>query len=316
MFEGVQAFGFAYLRGMAIIASLATSFLSGDCLAQTAPSPAVASGVATTAPAAATAPTVQEVTISGNPSLLRVAYPWWGEPESPCSTFRVTAAPSVAALELYTNGLGRSLLAETDTDQGTKCPASMKDRITLTRDKSGAEINRFVSIKVDPKSLTTPGTSMQGVVAALTGTKKGSEFALKVERSPRDEAWTALIWVLTILIPAAVTAAVTYGGTRLATAITARRKQVDDFRTYRLDKMNEIIDFIENDLRPIIGDSGVQHPGRLIRDLLAGGRREFLAKMPEYEVNRLMKAIGAEDVKRIVKMLKRLFPESTQSLEV
>jgi hypothetical protein len=254
-------------------------------------------------------PAIQEITISGNPSLLRVANPWWGELESPCAVFRVTAIASIETIELYTNGLGRTLLAETSADKGNKCPANLTEHLTLKKEKPGESISRYAAIKVDTSALSTPSATMQGNVVALVGGKKVGEFALKAERPPRDEAWTAATWMLTIVIPAVVT----FGATRFATLFTARQKEIDDFRTYRLNNMQQITDFIDNDIRPIIGAPDVQHPGRLIFDLFSG-KKEILSKIPDYQSRKLMKAISAGEVKRIARVLKAIFPESGQAL--
>jgi hypothetical protein len=178
----------------------------------------------------------------------------------PCATFRVSAPPSVASLVLYTSGLGRTLLSETPTDGGSRCPDAkgLRDRITLAKDNSGASIDRFVAIQADSNPLSTPGASMQGTVIALAGTKKVGESALKVERSPREESWTAITWVLSVLIPAGITFLIA----RAALKLDARWKEDSEFREFRLKIMSRIIEFLEK-VHAVIR-SPQQHPGQTI----------------------------------------------------
>src|SRR5262249_2510553 len=159
-------------------------------------------------------------------------------------------------------------------------PKLLRDRITLAKTNSPA-IDAFVALKVDSGSLSTPGASMQGAVIAVAGTKKLGEFALKVQRPPRGELWTAITWVATILIPAAIA----FWGTQLATTLAARRKENDEFRAYRFDQIQQINDFIENDIHPIMGVRDVQNPGRLVFDLLRG-KKEMFSKIPEHQVRK------------------------------
>ena len=143
---------------------------------------------------------------------------------------------------------------------------------------------------------------------ALVGTKKMAEFALKVERSPRAEVWTAITWILTIIIPAVIA----FVAAQTTTKLSARSKQNDEFRGYRFSQLQEITDFIEN-VRPIIGGQEFENKGKLIYDLLQG-KRDMLSKIPESDVRKLMNACIANNVQKITSVLKRLFPEATQSL--
>jgi hypothetical protein len=296
------------------LAALTAILFSADCIGRPVPSFAAGSGhsaiAAVSEASSAASPTAHEVIFSASPSILRVSNPWWpwSNVDTPCATFRVSAAASIEALDLYTSGLGRSLLGEARNDQGAICldPKQLHDRIVISKEKPSAVIDRFITIRLDSSSLSTPGASMQGAVIAMVGTKRLGEFALKVERPARDELWTAATWTATILIPALIA----FWGNQLATSLAARRKEDDDFRAYRFEHVQQIIDFMENDVRPIIGSENVEHPGRLIFDLLRG-KNEIFSKIPEHEVRRLMKAVISEDVRRIDKILRQLFPEVT-----
>jgi hypothetical protein len=166
-------------------------------------------------------------------------------------------------------------------------------------------------MKIDTDALASPGASMQGQMIALTGTKRVADFSLKIELSPPPTRWTAMTWVLSVFIPALIA----FLATQLATTLGARRKENDEFRAYRFGQMQQISEFIENDLHPIIGDTKIGNRGRLIFDLLQG-KKEMLSKIPERRVNKLLRACITNDVQRITITLKRLYPEATQSLDV
>ena len=247
-------------------------------------------------------PPTQEVHFSGNASLLRAANPWWGTPVLPCSTFRVSAAPSITTIVLYTNGLGRTLRAPATSEKGADCRdvSAFRDRVDLPKDKPDVGIDKFVSIKIDPDLLSTPGASVQGNVVAIAGTRKLGEFALKVERLPQD-LWTALTWVLSVLVPAIITLGVARG----AIWLDARRKAAADFREFRLANMAEVIAFLK--AVDVAIRSGLEHPGQTVLELAIN--RGMLGKMSRAESDRFQAACRADDEAKIVRAVKKLFPE-------
>ena len=305
------------LRGEMSLSRFVALLIFADCVAQiVSPSPVLSASAALPAPVGqppAIAPIPETVVISGNPSLIGLPDEWrlpW-KPAAPqsCATFHVSAAPSIASLLLYSTGLAHSMLTEV-TRNDCQGADNWRDRITLARTDPMAAIDRTIAIKIDSDSLLMPGASMAGSVIALADAKKVAEFTLKVERSPRAEIWTAITWVLTILIPAIIA----FIATVAATKLNARLKENDDFRSYRYGQLQQITDFIENDLHPIIGDATIGNRGRLIFDLLQG-KKEMLSKSPDRKVRMLMSACIANDVRRVTKILKSLFPEATQSLQ-
>ena len=55
------------------------------------------------------------------------------ELDEACATFRVEAVPSVSTLDLYTSGLGRTLLVGSSSDPGSACPAGGSLRLSLKK---------------------------------------------------------------------------------------------------------------------------------------------------------------------------------------
>jgi hypothetical protein len=248
------------------------------------------------------------VVISSNPSLVRIPDEWqfpWNEIAQPCSTFRISAAASIASLDLYTSGLGHSLLTETASKdcKGTK---NWRDRITLTRDSPVAPIDRLIAIKVDSAPISTPGASMQGGVIALEGAKKVAEFTLKVERSPRDESWTAITWVLSVLIPSIITFLIGQGVIKLG----AQQKEKADFREYRLTNMTAINEFLTKVDRVI--RSPQERPGQTVYALIL--ENNIFSKMPRHGALTLSEACVADDLNSVVQTMKSLFPEFKESI--
>jgi hypothetical protein len=299
-----------HLRPAILLLQFVAFSISVDCIAQTT-TPSTVGPARTAAPPAP--PSIsQDVIISGNPSLIRLPdewpLPWRAVASQVCATFRVSAAPSINSVLLYSTGLARSLLTEA---AGGDCMAARnwRDRIALTKADPSTVIDRIIAVRIDSDPLLSPAASMEGHVIALVDDKIASEFTLKVERSPRAEAWTALTWVLTILVPAVVA----FVATQATTKLNARWKENDEFRGYRFGQLQQLSDLIENDLHPIIEDSKIENRGKLIFDVLQS-KKEMLSKIPERRVRILMQACIANDVRRITKILKRLFPETTQTL--
>jgi hypothetical protein len=220
----------------------------------------------------------------------------------------VSAIPSLATFDLYANGLGHALLAETAGDRGTQCPDSsqLHDRITLKRHDSATAIDRFVILRVDPDPLSTPGTSIQGTVVALFGTTKIGGFALKVERSPSGELATAITWVLSVFIPALITFLIG----QAVVKVGVWQKEKTDFRDYRITNMTKIIEFITR-VDTVIR-SPQEHPGQSIYTFLVD--RDIFSKMPRREARRLSAACVADDLAAIVGTLKALFLEFNEPI--
>jgi len=246
----------------------------------------------------------QEVILVGSPSLIRVPNPWlWGKLEEPCAVFRVEADTSVNSLDLYTTGLGRTLLIVTNIDQSTSCPAGGSLRITIKKD-ANANLGSFVVIKVDSQALSAPGTSILGTVVAQGGTKKLSEFALKVERPPREELWAAGLWTLGVIIPAGLT----FGFGQLIVRLTALQKEKNDFRDYRLANITTIHEFFSKVDTVIRAPQ--QHPGETVYEFIVANG--VFTKMTRRGVRKLSAACVSDDIAEIIRALKKLFPEFEQ----
>jgi hypothetical protein len=277
------------------------TFCGGVSIAQTSPASQAAGG---TSSAAHTGAALQDVVLIGTPSLIRLPNPWpWEKAGPPCATFRVEADASVNAVDLFTTGLGHTELAVID-DGAAPCAGHGMLRIKIT--KAANPIARDIAVKVDSNSLSTPGTSMQGTVVAATGTKKLAEFALKVEHPPREEIWTAGLWTLGVIIPAALT----FGFGQLVVWLTSRQKQKSDFRDYRLANMTKLHEFFAN-VDTVIRASQ-QRPGETVYGLIVAN--DIFSKMTGPGIRTLSTACVTNDLATIVTALTRLFPEFEKPL--
>jgi hypothetical protein len=128
-----------------------------------------------------------------------------------------------------------------------------------------------------------------------------AEFALKVERSPHGDFFTAIQWFFGVLIPAAMTFAVGHGALKL----NARLKEDDEFRAFRLQKMPAIIELFKR-VDAVIRATQ-EHPGTTVFELLI--ERDMFSRMPSKQAKRLYIACFADDLTRIVQSLRALFPE-------
>jgi hypothetical protein len=296
--------------GLCALFLLALTGCESNAAAAAPPSPG--SATAEAAKPAIPAAVVQEVMLVGTPSLLRVENPWWpwNSPEMPCATFQVFALPSVAEVQLYATGLGRTLLAEASREG--ECPPanSLQPRISLSkRNPTDPAIARLIALQVDTNPLSTAGAAMQGSIVALAANKKIAEAPLKVERSPRSELFTAITWVFSILIPGLLT----YWFTQRSAKNTARRSAQDEFRTFRLGNMRKIREYLDV-VRTILGVEQ-DHPGEQV--LKTAAERDLFAKMPAQESAPLYEACSRDDMAGVVAALKVLFPElKTQHAEL
>jgi hypothetical protein len=271
-------------------------------MAQTPPASAGGAPQAAPQPKPA-APSAQRVAFIGNPSLLRVAGRWrWQGPEAPCATFRVMAAPSESTITLHTSGLGHALLAEVSGERCPTCPdAGHCESISLNKG-SEARIERLVAIRPDISPLTTPGSSMKGVVVARAG-DEAAQFELQVERPPLGEHWTAAAWTLGVILPAAITFAFGQVVVRLA----AHQKARSDFRDYRMANTKSVIAFLE--AVDVVIRSGGERPGETIYELSVS--RDIFTKMTTRGTRALSEACVRGDLRSIVAVLRKLFPEFT-----
>ena len=264
-----------------------------------------AKGAATVA-AEATSPTVQIVTFSGHPSLLEAPNPpLFGEPQPVCATFRVSALTSVASLDLYVGGLGQATLAEVPAEHSEGCPVptALRDRLTLS--KTATAIDHLVAIKIPVEALSGPGSTMQGNVVALADGKKAGEFSVRVKRPPRAEVWTAITWVATILVPAAVTFLIGQVGAWLI----ARQKEEDDFLDYRRTSTVQIQNFLGR-VHALIRthkEAAQDHPGWTVSGLIADF--QIFARMPRRHIRKLSAACAKDELINVVSLLKDLYPE-------
>jgi hypothetical protein len=280
-----------------VLGSIAAIWMCNNCISQPV---ALVPGNATPNPSEKP----MRAILSDTPSLLSVPNPWpWEKPQWPCALFRVSAAPSISSVDLYTSGLGWSLFAETATAPDKGCPnaGTWRDRIKLTKISATDSIDRFVAIKIDPKMLPTPGTSLEGTVDALVNDEKVAEFSLKVEHPPHEAGWTAITWVLTILIPALITFLVGQVGVKLAN----RQKLNADFRDYRLSNMDNVRGFLTE--ADTVIRSEQEHPGQLVYDFAT--KKNILSRMPPKGLHELYGSCARDDLPAVVRALKRLFPE-------
>ena len=302
---------FCLLRG-ALLGQTAMMFAVVPSFAQPSSRPSEGAGQVVTSPsasAATVASNLQEVTISGNSSLLRMSNPWpWAHTEPACTTFRISAISTLESLDLYTSGLGRALITTAPYDKGTECPATkdLSDRVTLTKPNSTTAIDRFVSIQIPTDQLSTPGATMQGNIVALARGKKVADFALKVERPAREELWTAITWVVTILIPAGITFLIG----QFVVWLTALQTEQTGFSEYRRSSATIILEFLKK--IDVVIRSAQEHPGETVFALAI--QHSIFSRMPKGAARKLSNACASDDLATIVDSLKELFPEFTQGI--
>jgi hypothetical protein len=136
----------------------------------------------------------------------------------------------------------------------------------------------------------------------LAGNKKVTDFALKVERSPREEIFAAGLWTLGVIIPAAVT----LGFGQILVWLTALQKAKNDFSDYRLKNIGLIHDFL-GAVNTTIRAEDVEHPGAEVYELILA--RGVFSQMTRRGIRRLSRACAADDLSNIIRELKKLFPE-------
>lgn len=149
------------------------------------------------------------------------------------------AGPSVPEVGVATAGLGPTTLGREQLGASTECKKSIPDERTLVRLTGPPPDGIHLRVRVPADLVPEPGTVVEGKIVITVPSYDALELPLKVTNVARAGA-VATGWVLGIVVPALLTAALAYFGHKATTAWTARRKEEEDFLTFKDQKFDDL----------------------------------------------------------------------------
>jgi hypothetical protein len=292
-----------------------------------------ATALADPPPTDGTAARSERLSVSGNPSTVRISrFTLWDAPSEPtCFVFDIRFRNPLVMAEISTTGLGRTLLeawradapappypatagASVACDGGT----GWQERLRLQMLEREETIDWRVAVKLDTSPLVADGSTFEGQILVSPDGKGTVAIPLKVERSPMSPFMTAIAWLIGIVLPAGLT----YWLTRQSEARNERkkreaeraelvRKQKEDFAIWRqdpgsVDLMDEFFD------QQLPTARGLSHPCTMLFDWMHA--RSMLAKVPPADFEALAATCRTEDRENFLALLRKLFPEKSAKI--
>lgn len=234
---------------------------------------------------------------------------WWrresaGGADTPCLLFLVSVSPPHPPLVLTTAGLGRARLAPAP---GGRCPAAGTRawREDLPLPENAVLHRRPIALRLDPDAPPPEGGLLEGRVIALAGTAEAGAAVLKVRERPDPPWWQAVQWAL----PLVASALLAFVATRAGPILDARQR----FFVYRVLEVEKIEGTMDS-LQAVLGDPDVKPPGRYAYAAIRDGG--VLAALTNRRQRRIADLCYEDDMDGLVKLMKRLFPRQTESLEI
>jgi hypothetical protein len=268
------------------------------------------------------------LSVIGNPSVVRISrFTWLGAPSDPeCTSFEIQVRNPFLTAEIWTLGLGHTTLAAWPADGSTghqaatslvSCDvgAAWQSRLRLPL---GNSLRWRIGVRLDTKSLSADGTTIEGQVLISTDRRGALSIPLKVERLPMSPFVTALAWFVGIVVPAGLG----YWLTRLSEAridhnkrvaerVATEQKQQEEFVAWRqvpssVTLMDEFFD------QQLPAAAGLPHPCVILFSWMHSAG--MLAKVPPLDFETLATICQTDDRQSLLDHLRKLFPERANQL--
>lgn len=220
------------------------------------------------------------------------------------------ASPSVSDVRMVTTGLGRATLGQEQAGASTDCdkplPAEGPQLLVASLPPDGISLRVRVPADLVPEA----GTTVEGKIVVIVPSYEALELPLKVT-SVASAGATATGWVLGIVVPALLTAGLAYFGHKATTAWTARRKEEEDFLTFKDQNFEELGRLFTN-LYPTIYDSDSPDLQTLAEELRS---KHFIDHIPRRIRRELETALARSDVSGTLSALGNAFSHWKPVLE-
>jgi hypothetical protein len=199
--------------------------------------------------------------------------------------------------KIATAGLGTATVGPSPSTGGTSCDALKSDRALFPVPgipEGGLQLRLRIPTDLAPQ----PGTAAEGKVIVVVPAYDPLELPIKVTNVSSAGA-IAAGWVLGIVVPALLTAALAYWGHQAATSFASRRKRDEDFEKFK-DQNYDDLNRVFTHLYPSIFASKPPDLRTLADELRS---KHIIDLVPRKVRRRLEAALAREDVPATVEAL-------------
>jgi hypothetical protein len=216
----------------------------------------------------------------------------------------------VSDIRITTAGLGRATLGQESGSALTDCATALPDERPLFHVASLPTGGIRLRVRIPTESVTQLGTSLDGKIIATVPSYDALEFPMKVTHMAGAGA-TTMAGFVGILIPALLTAAIAYLGTKATTALASDRKDREEFTAYK-DKNFDELHRLFTQFYPTIYGSKPPDLQSLAHELRL---KHIIDRIPRRARKQLEDALERSDVRGAVSALGKAFAHWRPTLE-